>query len=209
MNNISPIGMSFCEYLKSMEPAVRALFKTLDWYYTLSMPPPLVTDETGLVLWTEKHSAWFEKMKEIGNLEYANALLYGGIAQAAYVAIKEYSRNGTVENEDASNFLITNGAAAVRFCIGRRVHGIPLGLLVYAARIQHNHWEDGTPSNKVVKAVFRNLYEHHYNNPMFDLAYDLDWPIHRPVTHHVLRGEMGWRAYDNYRTDMREMLADG
>lgn len=201
-----PIRLSLDEYLKSMEPAVRAQFELLNWYYALTTPPPLVTDETGLVQWTEENRKWFERINEIGDLEYAKAMLCGGIAQVAYIAIKEYSQNDSVDESDATDFSISSQAPAVKFCIGRRVHGIPLGLLVYAARIQYNHWEDGTPTNPVAEAVFRKLYNHHRTNPMFDLAYMLDWPIHRPVTHYVLRGEMGWRSYDHYINNIREML---
>ncbi|MEQ8831969.1 MAG: hypothetical protein RLW87_19345 [Alphaproteobacteria bacterium] len=190
----------------SMEPAVQAQFETLDWYHALTTPPPLVTDDTGLVQWTEENRKWFERINEIGNLDHAKAMLCGGIAQIAYIAIKEYSLNKSLCKNDAKDFSISPRALAVKFCIGRRVHGIPLGLLVYAARIQYNHWEEGTPTNPVAKAVFRKLYDHYRENPMFDLAYMLDWPIHRPVTHHMLQSEMGWRSYDNYLKDIRETL---
>lgn len=206
MSDAPPLRHNIGEYLKNMDPAVQAQFDTLDQYYALTNPPPLITDETGLVQWTDENKEWFERIKEIGTLDYAKAMLCGGIAQVAYVAIKEYSQNNSIDADDSKDFSISPKANVVKFCIGRRVHGIPLGLLVYAARIQYNHWEDGTPENPVAKAVFRKLYEHNRTNPMFDLAYMLNWPIHRPVTHYVIRGEMGWRSYDHYINDIREML---
>ena len=44
------------------------------------------------------------------------------------------------------------------------------------------------------------------NDPWHDLVYELDWPLPRPVTHHVLDLELQWCNYEDYLLDMKQML---
>ena len=85
---------------------------------------------------------------------------------------------------------------------------VPIGLLIYSGRIQYNHWEEGEPGNKVTRNVFRHLLDAYYENPMFDLAYELEYPSTRPVSHYIVRIELNWKTYNHYLEDMRTMLAN-
>ncbi len=103
-------------------------------------------------------------------------------------------------------FGIIPGKPFAKFCVGRTRFDIPIGLLIYSGRIQYNHWEEGEPSNKVAKNVFRHLLYAYYDNPMFDLAYELEYPGTRPVSHYIVQNELKWRTYNHYLEDMKAML---
>ena len=137
-------------------------------------------------------------------LEFARATLCGSIAQVSYVALKQFSTNAEVSS--GHRFGVASGVSAAKFCVGRLVQGIPLGLLIYAARVQYNHWEEGTPKNKVPQAVFHALASHYSDDLMFDMAYDLDWPSPRPVAHYILRNELNWFEYDDYVKDLTQAI---
>ncbi|MCK4436113.1 hypothetical protein KAU87_04805, partial [Candidatus Bathyarchaeota archaeon] len=81
-----------------------------------------------------------------------------------------------------------------------------IGLLIYAGRIQYNHWEEGKPTNEVAKRIFDELVAAYYDNSHFDMVYVLDYPSPRPVSNYVLRLELGWRTYEDYESDMTSML---
>jgi hypothetical protein len=94
----------------------------------------------------------------------------------------------------------------IRFAVGREVHGIPAGLLVYAGRIQYNHFEEGQPKNPVARGVFDMLLQHYYDDLTFDMAYELEWPAPRPVSHYIVRHELKWFKIAKYEADIRSML---
>ena len=196
------------EYFIRTESAVRPQFTLLHTFNEETRAPPIRTDETGLVINSrEEMTEYVERVQRNRNHHFSKAVVCGTILQVAYVAIKQYSRN-QIESGEFEEFGVTPNSNAAKFCIGRLVHGIPLGLLVFAGRNQFNHWEDGDPTNPVTNAVFDKLYLHHWNNPLADLVYLLDWPWFRPVTHFVMWDEMGWRSFEIYLDDMRGMLPE-
>jgi len=195
-------------YFVDTEPAVRHLFDALHEYDAQTAPPSLgkYADHRGVVTMSREQALGY--MKELSGslaLDFAKATLCGSIAQVAYVALKQYSRNEIVDDASAP-LAVAQASGAAKFCVGRRVHGIPLGLLVYAARVQYNHWEEGTPTSAVPKAVLEALYRHYANDLSFDMAYVLDWPAPRPVAHYILRHELRWISYGDYINDMRQAL---
>jgi len=40
----------------------------------------------------------------------------------------------------------------------------------------------------------------------YDMVYELDWPVTRPVTHYVIELELNWYSYENYISDMKELI---
>lgn len=195
-------------YFGDTEPAVRHMFAALQEYDAQTVPPSLgrYADQRGVV--TMSRDQGLDYMKELScslALDFAKATLCGSIAQVAYVALKQYSRNEDVDSACAA-LGVLQASSATKFCVGRRIHGIPLGLLVYAARVQYNHWEEGTPTSAVPKAVLEALYRHYSNDLTFDMAYVLDWPSPRPVAHYILRHELRWMSYGSYVNDLRQAL---
>ena len=196
------------EYFIRTEQAVRPQFDLLHNFNEETRPPPLITDESGRVIDPHGELAeYVERVQENKAHHFAKSIVCGTILQVAYVAIKQYSQN-RIDAGECREFSVTPPSNAAKFCIGPSVQGIPMGLLVFAARNQFNHWEDGTPTNPVTKAVFDKLHQHYMTDPMSDLVYALNWPWFRPVTHFVVWDELQWRSYEIYVDSIRGMLAE-
>jgi hypothetical protein len=183
-------------YFRETEPAVRHMFAALLEYDSVTVPPSLGTyaDSSGVIrLNRAQAEQYMRALTESLGLEVAKATLCGSIAQVAYMAINHFSHNAAVDPK-CGVFAVTQRSKAAKCCVGRHLHGIPLGLLIYAARVQYNHWDEGMPNNPVPRAVFDALYRHYANDLSFDLAYNLDWPAPRPVAHYVVRHELRWRT---------------
>jgi len=197
-------------YIKDTEIAVQHFFFALQDYAALTVPPSLAdhADEIkdgGLIFNNDTAKVYFQELVGSHRLDFAKATLCGSILQVAYKAIDQYSENEDIDSE-CSALHVSPATTAVKFCVGRHINGIPLGLLVYAARIQYNHWDEGTPTNRVAKAVFHKLKFHYLSDCMFDMAYEIDWPEPHPVSHHVLLHELCWMTYEDYFQDMQEVL---
>lgn len=196
-------------YFEATRPAVEHMFAALQQYDAVTPAPSLAfhADDHGVVRFSAATAGdYMERLSHSLALEFAKATLCGSIAQVAYMALRQYSGNTDVV-ADCLGFGVVPGSPTARFCVGRRVHGIPLGLLIYAARVQYNHWDEGTPSNPVPRAVFDALMRHYYNDVSFDLAYALDWPSPRPVAHYIVRHELRWLAYETYLVDLKDALS--
>jgi hypothetical protein len=200
--------MSAIDYLETTEPAIKHFFDGLNGYD--AMKPPSIAqylDKSGLVRMSKSESEIFgQKYEDFFALEYARAILAGSILQVANTAIKMYSPGGQV-TEQCRSLGISENSPLANMCVGREVHNIPIGLLIYAGRIQYNHWEEGEPNNIVAKNVFRHLISVYYDNMAFDLAYELNYPQTRPVSHYIVRLELNWKSFDYYSKDMRSILA--
>ncbi len=199
--------MSAIGYLETTEPAVKHFFDGLNEYY--AMKPPSIAqyvDKSGLVRMSKSESESFvQKHEDFFVLEYARAILAGSILQVANTAIKMYSPGGQL-TEQCKSLGVSEGSPLAKMCVGREVHNIPIGLLIYAGRIQYNHWEEGEPANNVAKNVFRHLISDYYDDVSFDMAYELDYPQTRPVSHYIVRLELNWKSFDDYSKDMKSIL---
>lgn len=199
--------MSAEGYLDQSEKAMQHLFEGLNEYDSIRLPSIInYVDETGLVKMTkEENEAFLQVYEEHFDLEFARASLAGSMLQVAYIGIKRHSPATSI-SQVCSNLNVKPGTTAAKFCLGKEIKGIPAGLLIYAGRIQYNHWEEGEPSNPVVRDVFRELVHAYSANQHFDMAYVLDYPGPRPVSHYIVRLELGWMTYDDYLANMKELL---
>jgi hypothetical protein len=199
--------MAVQDYLDDTEVAVRHLFKGLDSYDSLRGPSIWqYIDKTGQIRMTKaENEAFLADHIRSFNLEFARATLAGSLLQVAYNCLKQYSP-GPDDPNVCAKFRVRSDTDAAKCCLGRQVHGIPIGLLIYAGRVQYNHWEDGEPSNAMAKTVFDELLKAYYDDVTFDLAYELDLPAPRPVAHYIVLIELKWRSYDDYISDMHSLL---
>jgi len=191
--------------LLSTEPAVQLMFMGLQLYRYLTPRPSLeqYREGDGGIKMTRGQAQGFLKDEvDAMSFDTAKATLSGAIIQVACSGLNQHS----TETKIPKQLNITMDQKKAKFCVGRAVYGLPLGLVVYAARIQYNHWEEGTPKNKTAKDVFMHLAAAHQNDSWHDLVYELDWPVQRPVTHYVLELELKWRKYEDYILDMKQML---
>jgi hypothetical protein len=144
------------------------------------------------------------------SLDTARAVLAGSIIQVAYVGIDTFS-NKLITKEQIMSFGFTQEKMdrkkldkLSRFFIGREVHGIPIGLLIYAARVQYNHSGERHFTNEATKLVFSKLVWKYHDDPMSDLIYEQI--KERPLSHYIVRQELRWKNYDDYLCDMKALI---
>jgi len=144
----------FNEYLTKTESAVRLLFGGIDSYSVV------LREITGVTFVTpQPFGPAFDAEFSAWQLANANALavareaerkyvaesfaldtLCGAVFHVAEKALEIYSTNTTVPPEWAD--VATSRKA--RYCIGRRVRTVPLGLVIYAARNKHAHYNENS-----------------------------------------------------------------
>jgi hypothetical protein len=187
-------------YLKETEYAVRYAFSGIEECESLLRgvtQPSQARTEDDVKRYMERAEIYFAR-------SFSEASLCGSILQVAFMGVFLFSENSALST-DCSDFLGPANRKAIRFCIGRRIHGIPIGLLIYAARNQFNHWDDKSFDVPTTK-VFDALMLAHMNNPFFDMAYSMNYPARTVKANHVVLNEMRWTSYEAYDADMRDLL---
>jgi hypothetical protein len=139
---------------------------------------------------------------------FALSTLCGAVLQVAAKAIEVYSANTAIPGSVA-HIVKTGNKTARPFCIGRQINGVPMGLIVFAGRNQHTHYNEAK-LHPVNVAVFReiSLFEttstgHELRDPAFDLRNPKLVSFAANVT-----ALLGWRSYDQYIADMRALPLD-
>ncbi len=198
--------MSAKKYLKETEPAVKHMYAALEHYVKLNPRRKENKRKNGSAQARKEVIRYLGRGIDATGLDMAKATLCGAIVHVAYSGIKQYSKNGTIPISCGKLDIPIEDNNA-KFYVGREIHGIPMGLIVYAAREQFSNWEKGTPSNPTAKGVFEHLRSVRKKNIWQDLIYELDWPVKRPVSHHVLLQELNWQTYEDYITDMQQALS--
>jgi hypothetical protein len=135
-------------------------------------------------------------------LRPSEAMLAGTILQAAYMAIALFSRNSFVPPKYAR---LVQSKSAVRFCVGEELHGVPTGLIVFAARHQFSHWDE-PDVHEQTRAVFDALASAFMDNPWADLAFDLGNPTIGIYAAEVLFTALGWDTYEKYLAAMTQIV---
>lgn len=202
------------EFLERTSSAAGHLFAAIDSYMQLLRGNPVFTgsfsDEKqhkeAFKAWMVKNKVEIERglaaEREFHAEKYALAILCGSILQVAATGIRLYSKNQEVPSE-WKKVIKSN---AERFCIGREVRGVPLGLVVYAARNQYNHPED-EKLREPSTTIFEKLATMHIDgklcrDPAFDLKVRLRWNYPSNVI-----SLLGWSDYEAYESDMRSLLS--
>ena len=198
------------EYFEKTEHAVRHLYAGLDscWAVYEEAEQHVAGRPMDHPLTPEQKEA-LEKYLELAGkyfyLKISEAMFAGGIFQIAYMAIRIYSRNESIP-ESCVDLVPSTSHPAVPFCIGEERHGVPKGLLIYAARNQYSHWDDDEP-HEVTNNVFNALTRAFRDNMLYDLGFSLSNPTINVYADGVLLVALGWRTYDEYLAEMRAMLS--
>ena len=137
------------------------------------------------------------------DLKFSEAMFAGAILQVAYMAIRLYSRNTSIQ-ANCSELVRPSHKFAIPFCIGKERHGIPTGLIVYAARNQYNHWDEQL--HEIPKNVFGTLSAAFHHNMLSDLAFELSNPTINVYAHEILLVALGWKSYETYLAEMKSLL---
>lgn len=207
------------EYLNKTESAMRKLLEGVDTYLAplrRSRSVCFVSSTTDGDERRVEQETWFNENKsavaesiqtqrEFIAESFAQSTLCGAVLQIAGKAIEMYSVIEIASPEWAS--LIGANSKAVHFCYGRPIRGVPLGLVIYAGRNQHTHFQDKKlhePSNTVFERLAsRNDdgSEVTYRDPAYDLINN------RPISFASnIMCLIGWVNYEAYSADIRTML---
>lgn len=200
------------EYLEKTESATRHLFTAIEEYLgklregVVSVQLPIGSGQR------PKYQEWCQFNLE--NLEYAQnarrdfraesfalSTICGAVLQIAAKGLEIYSTNTSIRS--APPELVNRNLA--KYCVGRRVQDIPLGLIIYAGRNQHTHFNEEN-LNKLNAYVFQVLANNLNSNektkhPAFDLTADEKTSRANHTT-----ALINWRSFEQYQDDMRCML---
>lgn len=202
------------EFINRTESAARHLFIAIDSYIDVlrDAPRPALVDDYAseeqalrrIEAWAEDHRDDIEQQfaaeRRFFRESIALATLCGSVLGIACTALRMYSNQDEVPVE-LRNFVRQGGA---RYCVGREIRGLPLGLIVYAGRNQNAHVDDELrePSRWAFEQLATgHSYGEGIRDPAFDLIARTQWDFSSNVTSLI-----SWRGYEQYEEDMRDML---
>lgn len=203
-------------YILRTETAVRKIIEGVEAYANLLHPVCDLTfmcGEQDAVKKQALHEEWaiknketlessFSAQREYWQQAFAMATLCGAILQIAAKAIECYSNNQHLSTSLKS--IVGHSKTALPFCIGREVKGIPIGLIIFAGRNQHTHFNEANLA-AVNTAVFTALAKSSNFSHSQDPAFDLKNPLIESFASNVT-GLLGWRSYEKYVSDLRSLL---
>jgi hypothetical protein len=200
--------MNVHEYLNLTEHAVRYFYAGLDdcWqvyeraleHWDLSRVGKPLTEEE-----MERARKYVEQAGKYFSLKFSEGTLAGAIFQVATTGIRLFSANNIIP-DDCIDIVSPKAKSAIPFCIGKRLYGLPLGLIIYAARNQYAHFEEDP--HQVTSNVFHQLTIAFWDNPLYDLAFDLGNPTIDIYANEILLGGLNWTTYEKFRSEMEELL---
>ena len=207
------------QYLKQTESAVVKLFEGIDSYFkVLKKSPPIIyfgdaEDNDARQNWLYKNKvkikSSLKSQREFSAESFALAIMCGSLLQIAAMGIKLFSKNKNISEDIPENVrsLIKPKSNPVRFCTGRLVDKLPIGLIIYAGRNQYNHMHE-VKLREPNKIIFNHLAEHYDDDTkesFRDPAFDLD---NRQLINFSsnITALLGWRNYESYYSDMKSLI---
>lgn len=176
---------------------------------------PYTDEATGLKMCRSRQPTSDEKVqlenylqcaRECFGYSFSQATLCGSILQIAFMGIRLFSKNAEIP-DSCSQIVEPQQKKAIPFCIGREIHQLPIGVIIYASRNQYNHLDDEQP-HRITQSVFHALAYAHCNDPFLDLAFDLGNSLidARVIARTVVTSLLGWNYYKDYHEDMKKLL---
>jgi len=212
--------MTLKEYMSQTEFAVKQLFDSIAHYDSIlkeAVLPSFTYSGSNDIDYKKKEEEFFndpkiklankyanKKLNEYLGLKYSRSVICGSIFQIACMIIDKVSNND-IEFE----FVTKNNKQAIKYCIGRKVRKLPIGLIIYAARNQYSHWTKELYS--VNKQIFDYIAKREiefegkleiWKDPSFNLELDY-FDVHTDQLFSLI----GWNSYSRYKSDMLNMLS--
>lgn len=209
---------TFHEYLSKTETAAKVLFAGVNDYRNMLTEAAKATTfsssysdyndlETQYAKWREHNAEKIARAEFLYNHYFAEvfsqATLCGSILQIASKAIEKYS---TMDSIPADVEAAVGAHDRIkRFCIGRQVRTMPIGLIIYAGRNQHMHFEGKlqSPSQRIFNRIATAW------DPAGQLkepAFDPENPMLESLAHNIV-GLLDWQTYEDFVRDLTGMLA--
>ncbi|GAC1503672.1 MAG: hypothetical protein NVS1B10_08790 [Candidatus Saccharimonadales bacterium] len=150
-------------------------------------------------------SVFQEAQRKYSIEAFSGGLIAGSVLQIAARAIEHYSKNTAVPNDWEEIF--RKKSLPTEFFIGKTVHTVPLGLIIYAGWNQYiNHTGRGVRA--ITQEVFARLAIHSGQfefQALIDQSTNFDNPLAEYFASTVLDA-LGWNEYDRYIADMKHAL---
>lgn len=208
------------DYLDRTSSAVKHLFAGIESYIALLRPTTELTFISGEFPGPERDAQFHRWLTENANaLEHAKtayahfaaesfalSTLCGAVLQAAEKALDLYSSNPAIPIDLPPWIKAKLKPNRARYCVGRPVRGVPLGLIVYAGRNQHAHHEE--LPNEPGLSVFEHLAAYPYppdKSPLRTPDFNVRGAAHSSYAGNIT-SLIGWRSYEAYIDDMHGML---
>jgi hypothetical protein len=199
------------EYLLQTEHAVRHLYEGIascgayyqqaleHWDISKIGQPQTPENKAALSRYLELATKYFD-------LKFSEGAFAGSILQIAAMSIRYFSRNESIP-DSCREIVTATSKQAIQFCIGKKLYGLPIGLIIYAARNQYNHWDEELP-HEITTNVFRVLSRSFQENMFADLAFSLSNPSITVYANEVLLVALGWTTYEKYVSEMEALLSN-
>ena len=208
------------DYINKTKSAVQKLYEAyISYYELLKIPerpvffswgdPNSVENKIAHEKWEKENSVKLKERtkrdNEFADEFFARSMLCGSILQFAYQGIKTFSLNTTIP--DNFNSVIKPKSTAEKFCIGRLIDDVPIGLIIFAGRNQAMHYDQKTlkEPNKTIFYKLANWYSETYKKWFIDSYFDLN---NKDLIHYSenILYKMGWANYEFYEKELIEIL---
>ena len=204
-------------YIKASTPAIEGFFKLLNEYESHKL------GEVVNMFKSKKPDEFQSHLNNYSSVDIAREVIAGSILQVAYIAIKQYAiftkkSENTLYFESQMNRLLSESkkprtnkkfVLPKEFCVGREIGDLPIGILIYAARNQYNHFDENRLS--IVNEVVFNYLNIIHPNPGNVISFNLYDSKHY-YSYSVLWA-LGWTntavklGYDSYKKDIVELVS--
>jgi len=210
------------EYLKRTESAVTKIFEGINSYIQIlhNSKPPIYLGNAGDTLnqrhaykkWIDANqaeiNASFKAQKEFSAEHFALATLCCSLLQIAAMGIQWFSKNEKIpEDLPESLSSIDPKSKIAKFCIGRRIKNLPIGLVIYAGRNQFNHMDD--EQLKEPNITIFNILAHNYADPTNQFSKDPAFDLKNDTLINFAANIVGlleWKEYESYSSDMYPLI---
>jgi hypothetical protein len=229
------------EYLKRTESAVIKIFEGIESYIQIlrnSKPPIYLGNAGDTVNRRPEYEKWIaanqdgiqaslQAQRDFSAESFALATLCGSLLQIAAMGIQWFSENEEIPENLPKSLcsLLKPKSKITKFCVGRKVRSVPIGLVIYAGRNQFNHMDDdelrepnvtifellaknytGT-TDKPIEITTLSAEQAEAITPQFpkDPAFDLKNGILINFASNIT-ALLEWRNYESYYSDMYSLI---
>lgn len=217
--------MPLTDYLAQTQTAIEQLLRNLDYYQDLwekvassfldasrefdfihASDPDIEIKQARQ--WRASEGARADHLaavRENNGVQVSLNAISGAILQIAFMGIKLYSRNQE-RPRGFEQLSLSQGQERnlIRFGGGRLIRGVPLGLVVFLGRSQYNHLDEDR-LYRLNEEICERLKQY---DPLTEDFYSIASDEARLTFARNIITLLGWQSYEDYASDMREVMED-